>query len=1001
MRITGLGSYQIALIAFVILIILWWQASVFYQSQLILDKQDQVYSQLDPYGNALNIAINQRIDKLNGIEAFVNSEMDSSNSSFEVKFEKFASSIYNEDYGIRNLAVAPGGIASYVYPMKGNEIVKGTDFLHSPEPKYRAETQKAIESHRVVLSVPHQMKIGTLGIFVRKPIYRNDTFWGIISLVLDIPPIIKSAGLSSGTSNLELALRDGSKQVFFGNVSVFNENPIIYSIELPDGNWELAGIPAGGWSKSIKEPLIVFQASGLIIVALLTCLIYFFSSRQHFLSMAVKKQTTDLQRELAERKAVQDALRDSEEMYRLVVENANEIIIIAQDGFLKFFNHKTIDVTGYSREELIIKPFAELIHPDDREKVAKNHLKRLRGENTPGIYDFRIIDKTGRIKWAEINAVLITWMGKPATLNFLNDITERKHAEDELYSRDRLLGGVALATNILLTETDMDSAINQTIEILGTSADVDRVYIFENRDSGTDATLADQRYEWIRDTYKPSKDRPDSKSFAYYPRMSRWHDKLSTGYPIRGLVRDLPESERRMLEPENIISLLIIPISVAGNFWGFIGFDDCHSEHAWTGSYVSVLQTAAASIGGAIARRQAEDNLRWAKEAAESAAIAKSEFLANMSHEIRTPLNAVIGLTGLLLRTDLTQEQSDYVETIRSSGDSLLSLINDILDFSKIDGGKMEIESQPFDLRASIEDSLNLVATKASEKGLNLSYFIDNNTPEVIIGDPTRLRQILVNLLSNAVKFTDKGEVTIAVSDRRIEGDNHEIHFAIKDTGIGIPKDRISQLFQSFSQVDASTTRKYGGTGLGLAISKHLVEMMGGKIWAESEKGKGSTFHFTILAASTTKKPVGAHTAALQLQIDPKLGQLNPLRILLAEDNVVNQKVARQMLKKIGYEADVAANGLEVLQALERQPYDVILMDVQMPEMDGIEAARRIRERWHNGPKIIAITAYALEGDMDRCLNAGMDDYISKPIKIEELQSKLIKIGIDDKKSKL
>ncbi len=974
---------------------------MFYQSQLILDKQDQVYSQLDPYGNALTIAINQRIDTLNGIEAFVNSEMYPSDSSFETKFERFASSVHNKSDGIRNIAVAPGGIASYVYPMKGNEIVKGADFLHSPEPKYRVEMQKAIELHRVVLSVPHQMKIGTLGIFARKAIYRNNTFWGIISLVLDIPPIIKSTGLSSSTNNLELALRDSSKQVFFGKVSVFNASPIIYSIKLPDGNWELAGIPTGGWNKSIEEPLMLFQASGLIIVVLLTCLIYFISSRQHFLSMAVKKQTSDLQRELTERMTAQDALRDSEEIYRLVVENANEMIVIAQDGLLKFFNRKTIDFTGYSREELISKTFSEIIHPEDREKVAKNHLKRLKGEDIPGTYDFRIIDKKGRIKWVEINAVLITWLGQPATLNFLNDITERKHAEEELYRKDHLLGGVALATNILLTETNIDSAITQTLEILGASADADRVYIFENRESGNDEYLADQRYEWVRDIGQPSKDKSDSRSFAYYPAMPRWYDKLSIGYPIKGLVREFPESERKTLEHENIVSLLAIPIFVAGKFWGFIGFDDCHFERAWTGAYVSILQAAATSIGGAIARRQAENSLRKAKEAAESATIAKSEFLANMSHEIRTPLNAVIGLTGLLLRTDLTQEQSDYVETIRSSGDSLLSLINDILDFSKIDSGKMELESQPFDLRSCIEDSLNLVATKASEKGIDLAYIIDSSTPEIIMGDPTRLRQILVNLLSNAVKFTEKGKVTISVSGRKLEDSNHEIHFAITDTGIGIPKDRISLLFQSFSQVDASTTRKYGGTGLGLAISKHLVELMGGKIWAESEIGKGSTFHFTIQAANTTIKPNGSQTAVTQVQLDPKLGQSNPLRILLAEDNAVNQKVARSMLKKIGYEADVAANGLEVLQALERQPYDVVLMDVQMPEMDGIEAARRIRERWHNGPKIIAITAYALEGDRDRCLNAGMDDYISKPIKIEELQSKLIKIGIGNRKSKL
>ncbi len=230
---------------------------------------------------------------------------------------------------------------------------------------------------------------------------------------------------------------------------------------------------------------------------------------------------------------------------------------------------------------------------------------------------------------------------------------------------------------------------------------------------------------------------------------------------------------------------------------------------------------------------------------------------------------------------------------------------------------------------------------------------------------------------------------------------DHEIHFAIKDTGIGIPQNRMNQLFKPFSQMEPSTTRLYGGTGLGLAISKKLVEMMGGRIWAESEVGKGSTFHFTITTAVATRKLDSFKTAAQQPKTDLILSQPPALRILLAEDNPVNQKVAVQMLKKIGYDADIAANGLEVLQALERQPYDVILMDIQMPEMDGLEAAKIIRARWHDAPKIIAITAYALEGDRDRCLNVGMDDYISKPIQMEELRSKLIKWGKDSEKSKV
>ena len=282
-----------------------------------------------------------------------------------------------------------------------------------------------------------------------------------------------------------------------------------------------------------------------------------------------------------------------------------------------------------------------------------------------------------------------------------------------------------------------------------------------------------------------------------------------------------------------------------------------------------------------------------------------------------------------------------------------------------------------------------LIATNASEKGLNTAYDTDKDTPKVILGDPTRLRQILVNLLSNAVKFTEKGRVVISVFSRKLEGDNYEIHFAVKDTGIGVPEDKLGRLFQSFSQVDASTTRRYGGTGLGLVISKRLVEMMGGKIWIESEVGTGSTFHFTIQAESTLEEPVDTFKPISLFDADIQENLDHDLQILLAEDNQVNQLVTQRMLNKLGYRADVVANGIEVLQALERQTYDVILMDILMPEMDGLDATKAIRQRWPGGPKIIAMTASALQGDRETCLAAGMDGYISKPTRIAELKAVL------------
>jgi PAS domain S-box-containing protein len=821
-------------------------------------------------------------------------------------------------------------------------------------------------------------------------------------------------------------------------------------------------------------------------------------------------------RDITERKQAEVALRESEERFRTIAQASPIPIIISRisDGTILFANPSLSDLIRVPLDQVVGQKTPNFYYdPTDRIRI----LTDVKNKGFVRDFEFRGRRADQTDFWAAITIQPLMYDGEEVMLAGIYEITELKQIQLELQHAKE-------AAEAALAESKRLSTIIEATSDMVATADLQGTLTYLNRAGRQLAGLSDEgEIDHFRLT-------------DFYPPEVLPIVQQRIGYNIaQGLDADLFETMIQRHDGSQV------PVSI-------VGIIHRTSEGA--------PQSLSAVVRDITEQKLAEAELKQAKDIAETANKAKSTFLANMSHEIRTPMNAVIGMTSLLLETPLIAKQRDFVETIRSSGDVLLTIINDILDFSKIEAGKLELVNRPLDLRNTIETTLDLLAPRIAEKNLNVAYSMEHDVPHAIQGDATRLRQILVNLVGNAVKFTEKGEIVIRVDALQLKQgqdgtpSNYELHFQVHDTGIGIPADKQDRLFQSFSQVDASSTRVYGGTGLGLAISKRLAEMMGGVMWVESTgiPGEGTTFHFTMEAveanlpspkvsrgyvAELTGKKIllvddhQTNLQILQLQteawgmmpqtasssedalallekgikfdiaiLDSQMPDLNgfglakrirdreagqgpgakrlplillasvldseadpanlfdalltkpvkpsnlfdvlmtafdandsartqypknqkesfnnnvelmasqyPLRILLAEDVVVNQKFALLALERMGYRADVVANGQEAIEAIRRQPYDVVLMDINMPVMDGYEASRHIHELWKNGgrpfdiarPWIIAMTANALQGDRELALEAGADDYISKPVYLNELQMVLARAGHERK----